>query len=188
MSVPWAWRTDWKLFFPAAEHLQRMLPNAQFVLVGEGAEKKRMVEMAAQRGLTNVDFLGQLPRQNIPAIVSAADICVVTLKKTDLFKTVIPTKLLEYMACERPVIVAVDGQARQILEDAQAGVFVPPEDSLALANAICDLAQNPERRRQMGANGRRYIMANLSRERTARKYIAVLQQLVPSEEPNRSAA
>ncbi len=172
----------------AAEHLQRMLPNAQFVLVGEGAEKKRMVEMAAQRGLTNVDFLGQLPRQNIPAIVSAADICVVTLKKTDLFKTVIPTKLLEYMACERPVIVAVDGQARQILEDAQAGVFVPPEDSLALANAICDLAQNPERRRQMGANGRRYIMANLSRERTARKYIAVLQQLVPSEEPNRSAA
>ena len=79
----------------------------------------------------------------VPALVSAADACLVMLKKTDLFKTVIPTKLLEYMACERPVIVAVDGQARQIVEEARAGVFVPPEDSHALAETICALARNP---------------------------------------------
>ena len=68
-----------------------------------------------------------------------ADLCLVMLKKSELFKTVIPTKLLEYMACERPVIVAVDGQARQIVEQAEAGVFVEPENAKALAQAIVDL-------------------------------------------------
>ena len=72
------------------------------------------------------------------------------LKKTELFKTVIPTKLLEYMACERPVIVAVDGQARQIVEEAGAGVFVEAENSNALVDAILNLAEDPERRLQMG--------------------------------------
>jgi glycosyltransferase involved in cell wall biosynthesis len=171
-----------------AEQLQRTLPNALLLLVGEGSEKQRIVEMAAVRGLSNVEFLDQQPRHRIPAIVSASDLCLVTLKKTDLFKTVIPTKLLEYMACERPVVIAVDGQARQIVEDADAGIFVSPGDSHALADAICNLAHDPERRRQMGANGRRYILAHLSRERTARKYIAVLQQLQMSEEASRPAA
>jgi glycosyltransferase involved in cell wall biosynthesis len=100
------------------------------------------------------------------------------LKKTELFKTVIPTKLLEYMACERPVIVAVDGQARQIVEEAGAGVFVEPENSKALVKAVIDLAEeDPEHRRQMGASGRQYIVNKFSREKTARDYIAVLEAL-----------
>src|ERR1700674_5255303 len=107
----------------ASEELQTALPRAMFLLIGEGAEKERIVELAAARGLTNIQFLGQQPRERIPAYVSAADVCLVMLKKTELFKTVIPTKLLEYMACERPVIVAVDGQARQIVEEAGAGVW-----------------------------------------------------------------
>ena len=80
------------------------------------------------------------------------------LKKTELFKTVIPTKLLEYMACERPVIVAVDGQARQIMEEAGGGVFVEPENSSALVKAIRRLAQKSQQRRKMGINGRQYIV------------------------------
>ncbi len=113
----------------AAEELQTALPNAMFLLIGEGAEKERIVKLAAARGLANLRFLDQQPRERIPAYISAADLCLVMLKKNELFKTVIPTKLLEYMACERPVIVAVDGQARQIVEDAEAGVFVEPENS-----------------------------------------------------------
>ena len=161
----------------AAEELQTALPNAMFLLIGEGAEKERIVELAAARGLTNIQFLGQQPREQIPAYVSAADLCLVMLKKTELFKTVIPTKLLEYMACERPVIVAVDGQARQIVEQARAGVFVEPENNKGLVNAILDLAEDPERRRQMGVSGRQYIVNRLSREKTAHDYIAVLQKL-----------
>ncbi len=161
----------------AAEELQTALPNAMFLLIGEGAEKQRIVELAAARGLTNIHFLGQQPRERIPAYVSAADLCLVMLKKTELFKTVIPTKLLEYMACERPVVVAVDGQARQIVEEAGGGVFVEPENSKALVKAILDLAEDSERRRRMGASGRQYIVNKCSREKTARDYITVLEGL-----------
>jgi glycosyltransferase involved in cell wall biosynthesis len=180
----------------AAEELQTALPNCLFLLIGEGAEKQRIVDLAAARGLSNVKFLGQQPRQRIPALVSAADACLVMLKKTELFKTVIPTKLLEYMACERPVIVAVDGQTRQMVEEARAGIFVQPEDSHALAESIRALAGDAnadanakaEARRQMGFNGRQYILSRLSRERTAQDYIAVLKQLTGEKELTRAAA
>src|SRR5208282_4614104 len=75
----------------AAEELRTALPKAMFLLIGEGAEKERIVELAAARGLANIQFLGQQPRDQIPAYVSAADLCLVMLKKTELFKTVIPT-------------------------------------------------------------------------------------------------
>jgi colanic acid biosynthesis glycosyl transferase WcaI len=159
----------------AAEELQIALPYATFLLIGEGAEKERIVKLAAARGLANIQFLDQQQRERIPAYVSAADLCLVMLKKTELFKTVIPTKLLEYMACERPVIVAVDGQARQIVEESGGGVFVEPEDSQALVKVIFALAADPERRRQMGMSGRKYIVNKLSRGKTAQDYITVLE-------------
>ncbi len=161
----------------AAEKLQMALPSAMFLLMGEGAEKARIVELATARGLNNVQFLGQQPREKIPGYVSAADLCLVMLKKTELFKTVIPTKLLEYMACERPVIVAVDGEARRLVEEAGAGVFAEPENSKALVKAIRDLAGDADRRQQMGARGRQYIVSKLSREQTAQDYITVLAAL-----------
>ncbi len=161
----------------AAEALRTARPNVMFLLIGEGAEKNRIVELAAARGLANILFLGQQPRERIPAYVSAADLCLVMLKKAELFKTVIPTKLLEYMACERPVVVAVDGQARQIVEEAGAGVFVEPENCGALVQAIRDLAEDPVRRQQMGTSGRQFIVSKFSREKTAREYISVLQTL-----------
>jgi glycosyltransferase involved in cell wall biosynthesis len=161
----------------AAEELRMALPRAMFLLIGEGAEKQRIVDLAAARGLDNLRFFDQQPRERIPAYISAADVCLVLLRKSELFKTVIPTKLLEYMACERPVVVAVDGQARKIVEAADAGIFVEPEDSRALTEAIMELSSKPERRLQMGLSGRQYILSNFSRERKARDYIQVLDSL-----------
>src|SRR5260370_30992877 len=89
----------------AAEKLQTALRRAMFLLIGEGAEKDRIGELAAARRLTNFQFLGQQPRQRIPAYVSAADLCLGTLKTAELFKTLIPTTLLAYMTCELPAIV-----------------------------------------------------------------------------------
>ena len=172
----------------AAEELRSALPQCLFLLIGEGAEKEHIMRLAYERGLDNVQFLNEQPRQDIPALVSAADVCLVMLKKSDVFKTVIPTKLLEYMACERPVIVAVDGQARSMVESARAGVFVPPEDAHALAQTICAVAHSAEERRRMGLNGRKYILASLSRESTAHAYIAVLEQLLGTAKARSSAA
>ena len=161
----------------AAEQLQRTLPNAMFLLIGEGAEKERIEQLAVARGLSNIRFLGQQPRERIPGYIAGVDVCLVMLKKSELFKTVIPTKLLEYMSCEKAVIVAVDGQARKIVEEAGAGIFVEPEDSSALAEAVHVLAADPERRRRMSISGREYIVSHLSREQTARTYLEVLGTL-----------
>jgi colanic acid biosynthesis glycosyl transferase WcaI len=156
-----------------------------FVLVGEGADKSRMEAMAKSKRLTNLRILGQQPREKIPTYIAASDACLVLLKKTEVFKTVIPTKMLEFMACGRPVILAVDGQARKIMEAADAGVFVEPEDSEALAQAVVDLGSDPNRRELMGKAGREHILQNFSREQTAASYVELLQRIIRNGESYR---
>jgi glycosyltransferase involved in cell wall biosynthesis len=148
------------------------------VVLGEGAEKERIVTLAKERGLNNVRFVDQQPREKIPAYICASDVCLVLLKKTDLFKTVIPTKMLEFMSCARPVILGVDGQARAILEEARGGLVIEPENSDGLVNAIRDLAGNRDMARELGQNGRKHILRKFSRHQTAEKYIRVLEHLL----------
>ncbi len=162
----------------AAAKLQQQNPEVLFLLVGEGAEKYRIKALAEARGLSNVLFLDQQPRETIPAFISASDACLVLLKNTDVFKTVIPTKMLEFMSCARPVILGVEGQARQIVEAAGAGLAIQPENADALAAAITRLAANRELGAELGQKGREYILQHFSRDQTAEKYIQVLQELV----------
>ena len=160
----------------AADQLQQQNPSVLFLLVGEGAEKQRIKALAQARGLANVRFLDQQPREKIPAFISASDACLVLLKKTDVFKTVIPTKMLEFMSCARPVIVGVDGQAREIVEAAEAGLAIDPENASALTQAIQTLELNRPLGVELGKKGREYILRNLSRAHTAKKYIEVLNR------------
>jgi colanic acid biosynthesis glycosyl transferase WcaI len=163
----------------AAGQLQRQSSNAHFLLVGEGAEKERIKNIAQSRGMANISFLDQQPREKIPAFISASDACLVLLKKTEVFKTVIPTKMLEFMSCARPVILGVDGQARQIIEVAEAGLVIEPENAEELVAAINQLNANRELGTQLGQKGREYILQQFSRGRTAEKYIDVLQSMTP---------
>jgi colanic acid biosynthesis glycosyl transferase WcaI len=165
----------------AAAQLQLQNSNTHFLLVGEGAEKERIKAIAQFRGLANVTFLDQQPREKIPAFISASDACMVLLKKTDVFKTVIPTKMLEFMSCARPVILGVDGQARQIIEDAGAGIVIEPENSAALVASINQLSADRRLCQTLGQKGREYILQHFSRGRTAEKYIEVLQKIVNLE-------
>jgi glycosyltransferase involved in cell wall biosynthesis len=103
---------------------------------------------------------------------------LVLLKKTDVFKTVIPTKMLEFMSCARPVILGVEGQARMMVEEAEAGLAIEPENAEELVRAVQKLAENPEFGAKLGRNGREYIQRNYSRRKTAENYIQVLQQLL----------
>jgi colanic acid biosynthesis glycosyl transferase WcaI len=162
----------------AASSLQRSHPDVMFLLVGEGAEKERIKQLAQAQGLSNIRFLDQQPREKIPAIISASNACLVLLKKTDVFKTVIPTKMLEFMSCSRPVIVGVDGEARRIVEEAGAGIAIEPENSQALARAIQQLASNPQLCADLGQKGRNHILQHFSRAETAQKYLQILQNLI----------
>jgi colanic acid biosynthesis glycosyl transferase WcaI len=161
----------------AASRLGSLNQSVHFLIVGEGAEKERIKSLAETRGLENIRFLDQQPREKIPAYISAADACLVLLKKTDVFKTVIPTKMLEFMSCARPVILGVEGEAHRILEEAGAGVAIEPENADALAQAVGQLANNRELGAAMGKKGRHFIVRSFSRARTAEKYIEILQML-----------
>jgi colanic acid biosynthesis glycosyl transferase WcaI len=166
----------------AATRLQTSAPEIAFLLVGEGADKDRLLAVAHERRLRNVCVVNQQPRELIPAFISASDACVVLLKKTELFKTVIPTKMLEFMSCARPVVLGVDGQARALLEEAQGGIFVEPENVEALVRAIESLHQNPGLRKRMGEHARSYVMEHCSRERTAARYLDVLRSILEAGE------
>lgn len=162
----------------AAGTLQESHPGVLFVLVGEGAEKKHIMALAREKRLSNLRFFDQQPRAAIPAFIAASDACLVLLKKTGVFKTVIPTKMLEFMACARPVILGVDGQARELLERAQAGLFIEPENSDALRGAILKLADDAKLRKCLGDNGREYVLQNASRAATAKTYLIALEEIL----------
>lgn len=162
----------------AAAQLQSENPEVVFLMIGEGADKERITGLARGRGLNNLRFIDQQPREQIPSYICASDICLVLLKKTDLFKTVIPTKMLEFMSCARPIILGVEGQARAILEEARAGIVIEPENSEALVKAIRHLAANRELAHTLGRNGREHILGKYSRGQTAGKYILTLERVL----------
>ena len=162
----------------AAHILQERAPHISFMLVGEGAEKQALVSRAMSMGLRNLTFFDQQARERVPAFICSSDACLVMLKKAELFKTVLPTKLLEFMSCGRPVLLAVDGEARRIMDDAGAGLFVGPQNAPDLAEKIVQLANNPGLCEVMARNGRSYIVRQFSRQQTASRYIAVLENLL----------
>jgi glycosyltransferase involved in cell wall biosynthesis len=172
----------------AARILQSRAPNVRFMLVGEGAEKQALVSRAISMGLDNLTFLDQQDREKVPAFICSSDVCLVMLKKADLFKTVLPSKLLEFMACGRPVLLGVNGEARRIMDDAGAGIFVEPENAEDLADKIVQLAANPGLREVLARNGRAYVVRQFSRQQTASRYITVLQNLLRPDETHAAVA
>jgi glycosyltransferase involved in cell wall biosynthesis len=162
----------------AAEQLQSIAPDILFLLVGEGADRERIASIATEKHLANVRFVAQQPREKVPEFIAVSDVCLVLLKKSEVFKTVIPTKMLEFMSCARPVILGVEGQAGQILENSRAGICIPPQEPAALCEAIIRLRADASMRSTLGRNGREYILRNFSRERTAVDYMKALSEVL----------
>ncbi len=167
---------DLDVVLDAAEIL-RDKPEIQVVLVGSGKEKPRLRTAAEQRSLDNVMFLPPVPKVEMPGYLAGADACLAILKPIELYKTTYPNKVFDYMAAGRPVILAIDGVIRKVVEKAQAGVFVSPGDAKALANAMLDLATKPEKCRTMGMNGRSVVVAHYSREQFASKFALILESM-----------
>ena len=140
-----------------------------FAFVGEGSDKPRLQRRVKALGLDNVSLRPGVPHKEVPALLAAADICLVPLRDVPLFSTFIPSKMFEYLAAGKAVLGTLTGEAAQILEEAGA-VVVPPEDSVALADAIRALAGDPERRQLMGKQGRDYVERSFNRTALARDY------------------
>lgn len=146
-----------------------------FWLVGEGARKEELERESRRRGLDGrVIFTGRLPKEEMPRVIASADACLVHLRKTELFETVIPSKIFEMMAMGKPIIMGVRGEALRIVEEAGAGVAMEPESAESLLACIEKLrvgnffpADYPQRVRE-------YLQQNYSRDALAEKMLNVI--------------
>jgi glycosyltransferase involved in cell wall biosynthesis len=163
----------------AAETL-RDRSDVVFWLVGEGARRAALQAEARRRGLPNVRFEGQVPREEIPNVLAASDAALVLLRPDPLFETVLPSKMFEAMAASCPIILGVRGESRALLDESGGGIGIDPGSGEALARGVLELAGDPERRRRMGASGRDYVTTRLSHDALAREYATALQGLVES--------
>ncbi len=161
---------DLGIVLQAAARLLRARPEVRLVLLGDGKEKPNLQRQAAALGLTNVLFLPPLPKMEMARALAAADVCLAILKPLEEYKTTYPNKVFDYMAAGRPVLLAIDGVIREVVEAARCGVFVPPGDAEALAQAICKLADDPLEGRAMGRRGRLYLEQHFSRPALAEQF------------------
>ena len=149
----------------AADRL-RGRPDIRFVLIGDGIDKQRLVAAAKGLGLSNVTFRAPISARDAAAYINAADLCVATLRDTPLFRGAVPSKLIEYMACGKAVVVGVRGEAEAIVERAGAGLVFDPDDDARLAVCVEALLDDPERRAVMGRGGCRDVREHFSLERS----------------------
>ena len=146
----------------------------RFLFIGEGSVKPRLLEMKTQYGLDNVVLLPQIPITEIAFYINAADVMLVPLKRLDIFTKFIPSKMFDYLACGKPVILTVDGEARAILEESGGGVYVEPGNPQALATALTILRQNSDCLANMGCRGREFVLQHYVRDQQAKQLEKIL--------------
>ncbi len=158
--------------------------NVLIALVGEGADKARLQELVRNQRLQHiVKFIPQQPKEKMPVLMAASDALLVHLKRSPLSNYVIPTKTLAYLAAGRPILMAMEGAAAQLVKEAQAGIVILPENPSELARAIHLIGKMPiSERAAMGQRGQDYFIAHLSKEKVIPQYEAILLQLARSRE------
>ncbi len=153
--------------------------DIHLLLIGDGPRKAEVAALAEMYRLPNLTLLSEKPRSEIPGYLSAADVALIPLRNIDLFRGALPSKMFDAWACQLPVLLSVDGEARAILEEAQGGWFVPPEDPGKMAEAIIQMKNlSPLECQQMGKNGRAYTIRFYSRQALAEKLLALLTGIV----------
>ncbi len=150
-----------------------------FVMVGDGSRREWMIGQVKNRGLKNVVCPGSFPVELIPALMAKASALLVTLADTEIFRLTIPSKMQAYLAAGRPIIACLNGVGAEIVQEAGAGVAVPAEDAVALAQAIRELYALPEKERlAMGARGQAYYEKHFSHDKLVDKLIKYIEQTI----------
>lgn len=149
-----------------------------FLLIGQGMEKTRLMDRAREMGLQNVRFLDPVPKSEVFKYILASDMGTSVLKRVDTFKTIYSNKTFDYMACKKPILMAIDGVSRRLLEDANAGTFVEPENPAHFKEVILSYLDNPEILSEQGISGYDYAKKNFERNELAAKYLERVEAIV----------
>ena len=172
-----SWFQDLETIVDAAFKLKEY-KDIHFLLVGDGPQKRYLKEKSRQLQLDNVSYLPLRPRKEYLQILQTSDVCFVSLKK-EIKTTTIPSKLLDIMACGRPVIANVpSGEVSEIIFRGKCGIWVEPQNPERLAEAILKLYKNRAELVCMGQNGREYLEKHFTLDACAEKYEKIIQQLM----------
>ncbi|SRR6266540_3974780 len=155
-----------------------LAPDATFLMVGDGADRERLMAERDRRGLPNVVMRPSVPKADVPALYAAADVCLVPLRDVPLFETFVPSKVFEALAAGRPIVGAVRGEARSILERSGGALLVDPEDGAGIASAVATLRADPELRERMARAGQAFAHAHYDRNALAVRYLELLNAVV----------
>jgi colanic acid biosynthesis glycosyl transferase WcaI len=159
----------------AAERV-RDLTEVRFVFVGGGADSERIQGMVRERGLTNVKFAGSYPYDAMSRLYSLADVLLLSLRDDPLFRITIPQKTLVYLACGKPVLAAVGGDAADVVVQAGAGLACPPGNADMMAQTVRRLVSMPRAELQrMGENGRRAALEQYGKDYLVGKMIEMFE-------------
>ena len=148
-----------------------------FLFIGDGAEKENLIRIAKEKSLKNVTFVDPIPKQEVPDYLDAVDVSLVPLKKSDTFKTVIPSKIFEAASMQLPILLGVEGQAQEIVEEYEAGVCFEPENKSDFLAKLSLLKQDKDLYKRISKNGEKLAQA-YDREKLARKMLDALEELV----------
>lgn len=169
-----------------AHHLETILeaaqilkdhPSIRFLMAGDGSEKAKLLKIKQEKCLHNVIMLDQLPKADMPRLWQLVDASLVLLKKSDLFKTVIPSKIFESMAMQRPIVLGVEGEVADIIRESDAGVCITPEDAGQLAEAVEYLCDHRAYAQNLGDNGLHYVARTFERSQLALQFMYILESI-----------
>lgn len=152
-------------------------PDILYVLVGDGAEKAELVAKAEAEGIANVRFLPIQPTSTLPAVLNLAYATIIPLRRLELFKAALPSKLFDSMAAGRPIVAPLWGEAAALVEAAACGVVVEPEDARAVQRAVETLAADPALAHRLGEQGRRYVVEHFDRDDIAARLAKLLEEI-----------
>jgi glycosyltransferase involved in cell wall biosynthesis len=167
----------------AAETLKRQgRDDIEFWMVGDGASREKLEGDAKDRELDNVRFSGLLSKERIASLIANSDACLVHLRDSPLFQTVIPSKIFETMALNVPIILGLRGEAERIVRDARAGVVMVPEDSQSLIDCIETINRDSRAYR----HGRSFVADHFDRNQLAGRMLDVLIDVAAGRQPTES--
>jgi len=150
--------------------------NIVFLLVGSGAMRDDLEAEQKRLGLSNVIFTGRLKKSEMPAILSISDAVLVHLTKTDLFLTVMPSKIFEAAGMARPIICGVAGHAAELVKKAGGGICIEPENPGQLVDVIDFLVDHPDKGKKMGESGYKFITEHYDRDILAENYLGIIKR------------
>ena len=149
-----------------------------FLIVGDGARREELERLAVEVGVAQqIIFTGRMSRDMMPTVLASSDACLVHLRKTELFETVVPSKIFETMAMGRPIIMGVRGESRAIVQAAGAAIDMEPESETDLVEALVRLADDTAFRESLSQSARSYVLEHYDRNRQAAKMLKVFEEL-----------